>query len=87
MFPIARILVRKDKIAGLFIPLGNPILHMNPGIWEVRETLETYTLRFIGKPAMPEPRLNGINLDCLLDERQFALMTEQELESVRPSSD
>lgn len=87
MRTIARILVRKDKIAGLFIPMGNPILHLNPGIWEVRETLETYTLKFIGKPAMPEPRLNGLTLDSLLCETQFALMTEQELQNVRPSSD
>ncbi len=87
MYPIARILVRKDRIAGLFIPMGNPMLLMDAGIWEVREILDEYTLTFIGKPAMPEPRLNGLSLEGLMDERSSAIMTEQELENVRPSSD
>lgn len=78
-FPVvARIVVRKGKTAGLFVPFGPAPTAMQEGVWEVRDVLGELTLKFVGKPYMDSARLNGLSLNELVGISSAA-MTEAEL--------
>ena len=78
MKKVGRIVVRKGKTPGLFIPFP---AGLEPGVWEVREVLGELTLVRIGTPAMRDARLQALGLDELYGERYSSLMTQEELDS------
>ncbi len=75
---IGRLLVRKDRIAGVFIPFSN----ISPGLYEIREILGELTITFIGENASEE-RLSALSLDEVFAERENHFFTEKELRNRR----
>jgi hypothetical protein len=71
---LGRLLVRKDRIAGLFLPMPNGLA---PGIYEIRELMGEYHLKLIGQSCMQEPRLNGLELNGLMSEPHCIMTTEE----------
>ena len=78
MKTLGRILVRKDKICGLFVPFRDSTL--KEGIYSVDEFLDEILLRYVGIPHMHEDRLNGLDVSELHDELCLCMMTTEELE-------
>lgn len=82
-FPVlGRLLVRKGKTAGLFIPFDVPG-QLPSGIYEIREVLGELIVARIGDPAMPDARYQGSSVEDLLGSG-VAGMTAAELESLKP---
>ena len=80
MKPIGRIIARGEKMVGIYMPLGNTDLL--DGIYEVRECMGELTIHRIGEPAMPRARFTGLDLNGLMADRPYSVMTEAELKSV-----
>lgn len=76
---VGRLLVRKGKIAGLFIPVQEG---MKEGIYNVVEIMGEIQVRFVGPSAMPEPRLNGIDILGVFNERGSTMLTPDEIEKL-----
>jgi len=72
---LGRLVVRKGKTVGLFLPFAKDI---PPGIYELNEIMGEMTVRYHGKQAMPDARYNGLTPDGLLAEIATAAMTEEE---------
>jgi len=75
MRPVGRILVRKGKIAGLFLPIDGSL---EEGLYEVSNVLGEITIKRIGNSAMHEARLNGIDVGEVFAERHESCITETE---------
>lgn len=76
---LGRLLVRKGKTCGLFIPLvKDPV---EPGIYELRNILGALTLVRIGTQAMSEAQVNARGVGDLVGDPS-ALMTEEELAGI-----
>ena len=82
MKTIARILIRNENEAGLFIPMSNHGL--KPGLYNLREFLGEHELVYVGSPAMDSKHMSGLSPDDILASRESALMTEAERAS-RPN--
>lgn len=72
---IGRLLIRKDKIAGLYIPFDT---NFEAGLYDVREIMGEIQIVFKGIPAMNPGRLNGLSCDQLIQYPE-SLMTEEEV--------
>lgn len=76
---VGRLLVRKFKAAGLFIPFE---FQPNNGLYEVKEIMGENVLTYLGEPDMP-------NIECYnvgdLVQNPHALMTTKELQKVSKS--
>lgn len=82
---LGRLLVRKGKTAGIFIPFpGRPLKN---GIYEIREVMGEITLAFVGTPAMHDARYQGITLNELLAEAGTAGMTQKERDRLTTDAD
>ncbi len=77
---LGRILVRKGKTAGLFMPFSQPGQLKN-GIWEVREVLGELTLKYIGVPALPDVQYQGLDPQGLLCKSHLIGVTEEEYDA------
>jgi len=75
---LGRLVVRQDKIAGLYIPFEPNGLQ--PGVWEIRSVFGELQLRRIGDPAIGNDRAGHLTLDGLFKQRDMAIRTEQECE-------
>ena len=76
---LGRLLVRKNKTCGLFIPFEKNGL--KSGIYELREIMDEVTLVYIGKPAMGEKRYEGIGVQDLVKNHN-ASMTKKEIKQI-----
>lgn len=71
-----RILVRDGKTAGLFIPYDGKL---QPGLYDVQESMGELRLRYAGEPHLDNARLNAVDLAGLMAERPSTVMTTKEL--------
>jgi hypothetical protein len=78
-----RLLVRKGRVAGLFVPLRD--ITLKNGIWEIREILGELTLVYIGEPAMQDDRYQSLSVQDLLGEAS-AVMTKEEWKELTSDS-
>lgn len=76
--PLGRLLVRKGKTAGLFIPYPDGL---KPGLYHIEEAMGEVSLKYVGEPYTDEARLNGLDLNGLMSDRPSSIMTEEELRS------
>lgn len=76
---VGRLLVR-NKIAGIFLPIGEG---MPPGLYEVIEVMGDIIIRRVGEPALAQETLNGLDLDGLMDRRAESFMTTTEYAIVK----
>ncbi len=74
---LGRLIVRKDKIAGLYIPFVPNGLES--GIYNVEEILGEITIKRIGTPAMESVLYDSLDLNELYAKRGGAGMTEGEI--------
>lgn len=70
-------IVARGKQAGLFIPFKTSELD---GVYNVVEVMGELQIQRIGKPAMPEKRFKGLDLEGLFNERPNCCMTKNELD-------
>lgn len=73
---VGRIVARGEKIAGIFMPMGEGSLD---GIYNVVEIMGELQIKRVGDPAMKREQFTGIGLDDLMNYRPHSMMTEQEL--------
>ncbi len=80
MQTVGRLLVRKDKIAGIFIPIGG---NLQAGLYDVQEVMGEIQIRYVGNPVLAEGALNGLDLNGLMDRRPEPFMTSSEYALVK----
>ncbi len=78
MTTLARLLVRKGKAAGLYLPLAQGL---PTGIWEIRDIMGVLTLVRVGSPAMGDQRFQSLEVAELVGD-PFACRTQKEITSV-----
>lgn len=74
---LGRILARKGKTVGVFIPFQTDALEN--GIWELREILGEIQIVRIGKPALPDARYQALQPNDMVNS-PFATMTKKEID-------
>lgn len=80
MKTIGRLLVRSKKIAGIFLPMGEGGLE--PGLYDVQEVLGEIQLKYLGKAALKQDTLDGVDTTGVMNNRPYSVMTEDELKSI-----
>lgn len=74
---VGRIVARGDKIAGIFIPMGDgPKLD---GIYNVVDIMGELQIHRVGDPAMKREQFTGVDLESLMNYRPHSMMTEKEI--------
>lgn len=76
---VGRIVVRKNKVAGLFVPFTSKA-QLRPGIYDVVKIMDEPTLVYRGEIAMAD-KADALNLPDLLDYPE-CLLTQKELDNV-----
>ncbi len=72
---IGRLVARKGKTAGLFLPIEG----LDQGIYEIREIMGEMSIVRIGMPDLKLARFNGLSLEGLMATRPSCCMTQEEL--------
>lgn len=72
-----RLLVRKNKNAGLYIPFNPDFLE--EGIYEIRQNpwLEDLTIKYIGKPHMNITKYNALTIESLIQNPSSGMTKEE----------
>lgn len=74
-------IISRGSVTGLFIPMDKGQT-MPVGIYEIREIMGELVVTYVGKPALKEQRLTGLDLDGVFAEKEMAAMTAEELSRV-----
>jgi hypothetical protein len=78
---VGRIIARGNKIAGIFMPMGDgPKLD---GIYNVVEIMGELQIQRVGDPMMRREQFTGIDLEGLMNHRPMSMMTEQEYQRLK----
>lgn len=82
---LGRLLVRRGKVAGLFIPFG--ATGLASGLYEIREVIGELTVVRVGNPAMPDPMYQGVDVLSLVQNPEAAMTAAEYAEVCKQPGD